>query len=135
MLGVTKRRQLRGGDGMNRSEFSSNLGNEDRDLLGEQEYAGGRGLTFDRMKFAVADLLSDAADAIHDRSAVIGHSDISNLGDRAAIWLEHSADYVREMEPQRLKADIEDNIRRNPGRSLVIAGVIGLVLGSVLRRR
>jgi ElaB/YqjD/DUF883 family membrane-anchored ribosome-binding protein len=120
---------------MNRTEFSSNLGNEDMDLAGEEEYAGGRGLTFDRVKLVVADLLSDAADAIHERSAGTGHSDITNLGDRAANWLEHSADYVREMEPQRLKADIEDNIRRNPGRSLIIAGVVGLVLGSMFRRR
>jgi len=120
---------------MNRTEFGSNLGNEDMDLVGGQEYAEGRGLTFDRVKSVVADFLSDAADAIHDRSAGIGHSDISNLGDRAAVWLDHSAEYVREMEPQRLKADIEDNIRRNPGRSIIIAGVIGLVLGSVLRRR
>jgi hypothetical protein len=121
---------------MNRTEFGSNLdNNEDRDLLREQGYAEERGLTFDRIKFAVADLLSEAADAIHEKSAGIGHSDISNLGDRAAGWLEHSAGYVREMEPQRLKSDIEDKVRRNPGRSLIIAGVVGLVLGRVLRRR
>jgi ElaB/YqjD/DUF883 family membrane-anchored ribosome-binding protein len=120
---------------MNRTEFSSNLGNDDRDLLRERGYAEGRGSTFDRVKFTVADLLSKAADAIHDRSARIGRSNISNLGDRATRWLEHSSGYVREMEPQRLKADIEDNIRRNPGRSLIIAGVVGLVLGSMFRRR
>jgi hypothetical protein len=120
---------------MGRTEFSSNQVDEDGDLLREQGYAEERGSTFDRVKFAVADLLSGAADAIHDRSAGIEHPDISNLGDRAASWLEHSAGYVREMEPQRLKSDIEDKVRRNPGRSLIIAGVVGLVLGSVLRRR
>jgi hypothetical protein len=120
---------------MDRTEFSSNQDNDDRDLLREQGYAEGGGLTFDRVKFVVADLLSEAAYAIHDKSAGIGHSDISNLGDRAASWLEHSAGYVREMEPQRLKSDVEDKIRRNPGRSLLIAGIVGLVLGSVLRRR
>jgi ElaB/YqjD/DUF883 family membrane-anchored ribosome-binding protein len=120
---------------MNRREFSSNLGNEAEDLLREQEYAEGGGLTFDRVKLAVADFLSDAADTVHDRSAGIGNSDISNLGDRAASWLEHSASYVRGMEPQQLKSDIEDKVRRNPGRSLIIAGAVGLVLGSLLRRR
>jgi ElaB/YqjD/DUF883 family membrane-anchored ribosome-binding protein len=120
---------------MNRREFSSNLGNEDNDLLREQEYAEGRGMTFDRVKLTVADLLSDAAGIVHDKSAGIGNSDISNLGDRAAGWLEHSATYVRGMEPQQLKTDIEDKVRRNPGRSLIIAGAVGLVLGSLLRRR
>jgi ElaB/YqjD/DUF883 family membrane-anchored ribosome-binding protein len=120
---------------MNRTQFSSNLGNEDEGFLREQGDAEGRGLTFDRVKSAVSDLLSDAADMIHDKSAGIGNPDISNLGDRAASWLEHSASYVREMEPQQLKSDIEDKVRRNPGRSLIIAGVVGLVLGSLLRRR
>jgi hypothetical protein len=120
---------------MGRTEFNSNQNNEDGDLLREEGYMEERGLTFDRVKFVVANLLSEAADAIHDKSAEIGHPDISNLGDRAVSWLEHSADYVREMEPQQLKSDIEDKIRRNPGRSLIIAGVVGLVLGSVLRRR
>jgi ElaB/YqjD/DUF883 family membrane-anchored ribosome-binding protein len=120
---------------MNRTEFSSNQGNEDEGLLREQEYMGGRGLTFGRVKSAVADLLSEAADAIHDKSAGTSSSELSNLGDRAASWLEHSAGYVREMEPQRLKSDIEEKVRRNPGRSLIIAGAVGLVLGSLLRRR
>jgi hypothetical protein len=120
---------------MDRPEFNSNQVNEDGDWLREQRYAEERGLTFDRVKFAVADFLSEAAGTISDKSAGIGHPDIANLGDRAASWLEHSAGYVRETDPQRLKSDIEDKIRRNPGRSLIIAGVVGLVIGSVLRRR
>jgi hypothetical protein len=73
--------------------------NEDRDSLSEQEYAVGRDFTFDRIKFVVADFISEAADTIHDKSAGTGHSDISNLGGQAANWLEYSAGYVREMEP------------------------------------
>jgi ElaB/YqjD/DUF883 family membrane-anchored ribosome-binding protein len=105
------------------------------DLLKGKEYSGERSATFDRVKTAVADLLNQAAGLIHQKSAVSGNADISDLGGRAAHWLEHSAGYVREVEPQRLRTDIEDTVRRNPGRSLVIAGVIGLVIGSVIRRR
>jgi ElaB/YqjD/DUF883 family membrane-anchored ribosome-binding protein len=134
MPGCQIGRQLTGEDAMDRAEFRRNQGN-DGDLLSEQDYAEGSGSTFDRVKFVVANLLSEAAEAIHIKSAGAGGSDISNLGDRAANWLEHSAGYVRDMEPQQLRSDIEDTIRRNPGRSLIIAGVIGLVLGSMLRRR
>jgi ElaB/YqjD/DUF883 family membrane-anchored ribosome-binding protein len=105
------------------------------DLWKGQEHRGSGSPAFDRVKAVVADLLVEAADVIHQKSAVTGNAELSNLGGRAANWLEHSADYVREMEAQRLKSDIEDKVRRNPGRSLIIAGVIGLVIGRVIRRR
>jgi len=106
-----------------------------KDLWKEQEHRGSGSPTFNRVTAVVADLLTEAAGVIHQKSAVIGHAEISDLGDRAADWLEHSADYVRELEAQRLRSDIEDKVRRNPGRSLIIAGVIGLVIGRVIRRR
>lgn len=112
---------------MERPEFYSK-GNEERELS-----AGGG--TFDRVKVVVADFLTDAAEVIHQKSAGSGQAELMDLGGRAAGWLEHSAGYVREVEPQRLRSDIEDKVRRNPGRSLVIAGVIGLVIGRVIRRR
>jgi ElaB/YqjD/DUF883 family membrane-anchored ribosome-binding protein len=105
------------------------------DLWKGQEHRGSGSPAFYRVKAVVADLLVEAAGVIHQKSAVTGHAELSDLGGRAAKWLEHSADYVREMEAQRLKSDIEDKVRRNPGRSLIIAGVIGLVIGSVIRRR
>jgi ElaB/YqjD/DUF883 family membrane-anchored ribosome-binding protein len=39
------------------------------------------------------------------------------------------------MDPQKIKTDIQDQMRRNPGRSLLIAGAAGLILGALLRRR
>src|SRR5262245_21425362 len=105
------------------------------DLWREREHGGSGSRTFNRVKAVVADLLTEAAGVIHQKSAVTGHAELSDLGGRAANWLEHSAVYVREIEAQRLRSDIEDKVRRNPGRSLIIAGVIGLVIGSVIRRR
>ncbi len=127
-------------DRMDRTEFKSNREyqdnlHQDEEVLREQGYMAGGGMTFDRVKAAVADFLYEAAEVIHHKSLGTGSSEISNFGDRAANWLEHSAGYVREMEPQQLKADFEDKVRRHPGRSLIIAGVVGLVIGSVIRRR
>jgi len=92
--------------------------------------------TFVRVRETVADRLSQAAHALYQKSLHADEeSELANLGTKAAEWLERSADYVKEIEPQQLKSDIEDQIRRHPGRSLLIAGVAGLILGRVLRRR
>jgi ElaB/YqjD/DUF883 family membrane-anchored ribosome-binding protein len=102
----------------------------------EEEMHGRSQSTFNRVKATVADRMSRAAQLLHDQSSRTGsESELSNLGNRAADWLDRSAGYVKEVEPQRLKSDIETQVRRNPGRSLLIAGAVGLVLGSILRRR
>ncbi|MCI0336498.1 MAG: hypothetical protein L0226_02890 [Acidobacteria bacterium] len=92
--------------------------------------------TFDRVKATVAERLSEAAQAIHEKATkTTDRSELSSIGHRAADWLEHSAGYVKDMEPKQLRSDIEAKVRQNPGRSLLIAGVVGLILGSVFRRR
>lgn len=89
-----------------------------------------------QIKSTVAKQLSSAAQALHQQSARTERpTEFSKFGEQAAGWLERSADYVNEFEPQRLKTDLETEVRRNPGRSLLIAGVAGLVLGKLLRRR
>jgi ElaB/YqjD/DUF883 family membrane-anchored ribosome-binding protein len=97
---------------------------------------GQRDSIFKQIRATTADKLQSAAETLHEKADRSGQSaEISALGHRAADWLERSADYVSEMEPQRLKSDIEDKVRRNPGRSLLIAGIVGLALGSLMRRR
>jgi ElaB/YqjD/DUF883 family membrane-anchored ribosome-binding protein len=92
--------------------------------------------TFKQIKTTVADKLQAAAASLHQKADRSGQSpEVTAFGHRAAGWLERSADYVSEMEPQRLKTDIENQVRRNPGRSLLIAGIVGLALGGLLRRR
>jgi ElaB/YqjD/DUF883 family membrane-anchored ribosome-binding protein len=125
---------------MNRIEHESGLEGE-REGGWEQEYPqkyGGRqsGSTFKQIRATVADKLQAAAQTLHQKAERSGRqTEFSTFGHRAADWLERSANYVNEMEPQRLKSDIEDQVRRNPGRSLLIAGVVGLALGGLLRRR
>ena len=91
---------------------------------------------FKQIRTTAADKLQAAAQTLHQKADRSGQpTEVSALGHRAADWLERSADYLSEMEPQQLKSDIENQVRRNPGRSLLIAGIVGLALGGLLRRR
>ncbi len=102
---------------------------------GDEKHGRGQS-TFDRVKTTVADRMSRAAQILHEQSSRTGReSELSNFGNRTADWLDRSAGYVKEVEAQRLKSDIETQVRRHPGRSLLIAGAVGLLLGSIFRRR
>ena len=91
--------------------------------------------TFDNIKSAVADKLHTAASTIHEKAGPGENNALSDYGRQAADWLDRSADYVRDFDPQQVKTEIENQVRRNPGRSLLIAGAAGLILGALFRRR
>ena len=93
------------------------------------------GSAFDRAKRTAADKLHQAAQALQEKSERGSNQDLSQYGQRVATWLDQTADYVGEMNPQQIKADIGKQVQNNPGRSLLIAGGIGLVLGAIFRRR
>ena len=59
----------------------------------------------------------------------------SKLGTQAGTWLHNSADYIEQMEPEKIKADVTEQVRRNPGKSLLVAGAAGLILGAIFRRK
>ena len=88
------------------------------------------------MRVRLATLLHQAAEALHQKSAMSGLREGRSEGlGQAADWLDHSADYVKQADIQQVKADVADQIRRNPGRSLLVAGAVGLFLGALIRRR
>lgn len=94
------------------------------------------GAGFGQVKAAVADKLLAAAHKLKEQAADSEHSaEMAHLTQRAGAWFERSAHYVNDLEPQQLRADLETQVRRNPGRSLLIAGAVGLVLGRILRGR
>jgi len=63
-----------------------------------------------------------------------GADQISNLAHSTAERIEHTADYVRETDFDRIYSDLEKTVRRYPGRSLAVAAVAGFVLARGLRR-
>jgi ElaB/YqjD/DUF883 family membrane-anchored ribosome-binding protein len=91
----------------------------------------------DRVKNTVADKLNTAAEALRRKTQTSPqqNDNATRYGKQAADWLESSADYLKGLDLNRVKKNIENSVRQNPGRTLLIAGVAGLLLGSLARRR
>jgi ElaB/YqjD/DUF883 family membrane-anchored ribosome-binding protein len=100
---------------------------------GSRAHASG----LDQIKTNIADKLRSAAGSLEGQAARMGgrNENVSGYGHQAAGWLNRSADYVEEFDPKQFRSDVENQVRRNPGRSLLIAGAAGLILGALLRRR
>lgn len=91
------------------------------------------GSAFDNIKSTVADKLKSAAAALKAKGEQ--NANVSGYADQASSWLTGAADYVRDADPSQIKTDIQRQVRSNPGRSLLIAGAAGLILGAIFRRR
>src|SRR5215468_9700989 len=46
----------------------------------------------------------------------------------AARWLDKAADCVDAVNLQQIESDVKHQVRSNPGRSLLIAGAVGLLV-------
>ena len=91
---------------------------------------------FERMKDVIADTLQSVAGGLNEKTADMdAQSGMTQYGKQASEWMEHSAEYVRQFDYKEADAGVRAYIRQNPGRSLLIAGGVGLMLGAILRRR
>ena len=90
----------------------------------------------EKLRDAVADQLKHAAASIGEKAASgQAPGQLGEYGRKAADWLDSSAEYVRNIDPEQVRLDIEHKVKKNPGRSLLIAGAAGLFLGILVRRR
>ncbi|HXG92404.1 MAG TPA: DUF883 C-terminal domain-containing protein [Blastocatellia bacterium] len=87
----------------------------------------------DNIKNTVADKLQGAASAVRQKAGQ-QEGAVGDYAGKASSWLEDAAGYIRQMNPQQIKSDVQDEVRRNPGRALLIAGAAGLLLGVLIRR-
>src|ERR1039458_1894321 len=88
------------------------------------------------VKTIIADKLHEAAEALDKKASdKDAHSDMAQYGKQASEWLDQSAEYVRQFDYKQADASVRNYVRHNPGRSLLIAGAIGLVIGAIWRRR
>jgi len=91
--------------------------------------------TLESVKNTIADKLHTAAGIIEKRVEQNQENPVADYANRASSWLDDAADYIRDFEPQKAKADLQRQVRSNPGRSLMVAAGAGLVLGILFRRR
>ena len=99
----------------------------------EYESGAGRNSTFDNIKDKVAGGLKTAAESLRPEGRQQGA--MSDYANQASGWLDSAGEYVRDMDVSQVKTDIQRQMRANPGRSLLIAGAAGLILGALIRRR
>ena len=101
------------------------------------EFQGsGKSTGFENVKNIIADKLHNVAEALGEKAAdQDAQSGKAQCGKKASEWLDQSAEYVRQFDYEQADARVRDYVRKSPGRSLLIAGAVGLVIGAFLRRR
>jgi len=107
------------------------------------ENPGGAERPFRSASVGISDLKHIVADKLHGVANTIAkkavsreaNPEVAHYAQQASAMLEQSAEYVRNWEYADTEASVRDYIRKNPGTSLIIAGLTGLVIGTLLRRR
>jgi hypothetical protein len=87
------------------------------------------------IKDTVVSGIGKAAQTLHQQADKSTTPQFTDFGHQTAGWLEKSANYLQQAEPEKLRADFETQIRKNPAKSLLIAGAAGLALGIIFRGR
>ena len=111
----------------NTEDLTSSRGNIDYELDTDKNPAA------DNITTKVAEGLKNAAASLKEKAPQ--HGVISDYASHASGWLDQAADYVQDIKVSRVKSDIQRQMRTNPGRSLLIAGAVGLIVGTLFRRR
>jgi len=91
---------------------------------------------FENVKTIIADKIHKVAEALGEKAAdPDAQADIAHYGSQVSGWLDQSAEYVRQFDYKQADASIREYVKQSPGRSLFIAGAVGLIIGAILRRR
>jgi len=93
------------------------------------------GLAFTRIKERIADRIRETAEKLPTPEHASPGNEWTKWMSQTQNWMNSAADCVEQMDPDKVKMDFEKGVRRQPGKSLLIAGAAGLLLGVVLHRR
>ena len=101
--------------------------------------------TFQKVTGKISEGISGLAQRVDSESSKIGDTrtgllasvapEIKKYGHMTAEALERSADYVNDLDLDEIKKDTKASIQRNPGKAVLIAAGVGLLLGALLKRR
>jgi ElaB/YqjD/DUF883 family membrane-anchored ribosome-binding protein len=84
----------------------------------------------DEHRDATASGIEKASSALHEKAESLpGGDKVSGLAHATADKLSSTAEYVREHDVNSMMADVEALVKKNPGRSLLAAAVVGFLLG------
>ncbi len=104
--------------------------------IAAENQSSGKSTGFENVKNIFADKLHHVAEALCEKVVdPDAQSGLSHYGKHASEWLDQSAEYVRQFDYEQADARVRECVGRNPGRSLLIAGGVGLIIGAFLRRR
>ena len=119
------------------NEFENPIATPDSENWRQQDLAKGESPNFEKVKSTVSEKLHNAAQSLREKSQAFSgkNQDLAGYGNQTADWLNRSAAYIEGINPQKIKGDIQNQVQQSPGRSLLIAAGVGLVLGSLFRRR
>ena len=103
---------------------------------GAESQGSGKPTGFDKIKNSIADTLHNVANTLGEKTSnQDAQPGIAQYGKQASVWLDQSAEYVRQFDHEQTNARVREYVRQSPGRSLLIAGGVGLFIGIILRRR
>lgn len=93
------------------------------------------------LKATLADKLEAGAERLRHKSATADVSEagqeaqgnVRRMGTKVASGMESTADWLRNTDMNSMKSNVEQQVRTNPGRSLLVALGVGYVLGRALR--
>jgi hypothetical protein len=95
-----------------------------------------------QMKTQLADKLETGAGRLRQRATNTRKIDnaiattkqrVAETSDRVASGMERSADWLRSANVESFQRGLERQVRENPGRTLLIAGAIGYLLGRAFK--
>lgn len=95
-----------------------------------------------QLKTQLADKLETSAGRLRRRASDTAKIDdaiamtkekVAGASDRVASGMERSADWLRNADLSSVQRKLEREVRENPGRTLLIAGAIGYLLGRAFK--
>jgi ElaB/YqjD/DUF883 family membrane-anchored ribosome-binding protein len=95
-----------------------------------------------QLKTQLADKLETGADRLRRRATdttkiddaiAVTKERVAGASDRVAAGMERSADWLRNANMSSVQEKLGRQVRENPGRTLLIAGAIGYLLGRAFK--